>query len=745
ADNTVIKSVKDKHGFLWVATLNGISRFDGSTFKNYMAQSADSTGLRSGWVSDIIIDAQQQLWASTEGGLCYYKEAADRFIYINKPNELQLIFKMPLARGNNKDLWLAAEDGLRKVNTTDKTYASTSLQRIIDPQFATLTGTNKLLIGTRGHGLWQYDIDKNIYKKIELPALPADVHLMGYMAEKNATWIACSEGLLWLDNKGNYFLYNKDLSGKKVEALMCATRFTNALGNRYIICGSYDKKLYLFDEQLKTFTYQWKASYANPSGFTAAVLNDLYADNNLLWISGNRGLQLVNIFAQQQQSFFVEGLHETGQAVFVKKAVQHQYNKRNEVWLIPWQPADGIIQYDMATKKVIKHFNGPGTNTGIRYNDVIEAKKYHEIVAAGPGRVDFFNSYNGLQVSVKIDGTANCIKEDRKGNYWAGLQDGIAFIDRATKKVQKYTHDFKGTDVENNLIGGRFPVYDIVEVNDSTLYLSNVKYGLFSFNIHSGKFTAYRIKSNTSFSPGNRSTTLSYIGGDSIYTGTFNGMAIFKIASQSFATNVTNALPGPLYIYSSVSDSNGIIWARTNKGLLGYNTVSRKIFSYKIAGEPDINNFQQELGLYNKNVIMGHDGGFSIFNTAAILQQNLPAPALYMNNVLLNNKPFYFKRDAGTSMHFTHRQNQLSFHVAAIEYNNADGIEFYYKLEGLDKEWKPGNNKNSFNYDFLPHGKYRFCIYARNNINKTQSAVLYFSFTIKPAWWQHWWRGNKWF
>ena len=56
ADNTTVKTIKDKNGFLWIATHNGLARFDGLNFKTYTFNPYDSTSLRSIWTCDVLVD-----------------------------------------------------------------------------------------------------------------------------------------------------------------------------------------------------------------------------------------------------------------------------------------------------------------------------------------------------------------------------------------------------------------------------------------------------------------------------------------------------------------------------------------------------------------------------------------------------------------------------------------------------------------------------------------------------------------
>ncbi|MBL0199224.1 MAG: hypothetical protein IPP81_03360 [Chitinophagaceae bacterium] len=56
--NHIYKCVQDKRGFLWIATENGLSRFDGQRFKNFTV----SDGLPDNEILDIFLDSAERLW-----------------------------------------------------------------------------------------------------------------------------------------------------------------------------------------------------------------------------------------------------------------------------------------------------------------------------------------------------------------------------------------------------------------------------------------------------------------------------------------------------------------------------------------------------------------------------------------------------------------------------------------------------------------------------------------------------------
>ena len=58
--NSIYKSILDNHGFLWIATDNGIAKFDGKNFKVYTT----AQGLPDNEITDIFIDSSHRIWVT---------------------------------------------------------------------------------------------------------------------------------------------------------------------------------------------------------------------------------------------------------------------------------------------------------------------------------------------------------------------------------------------------------------------------------------------------------------------------------------------------------------------------------------------------------------------------------------------------------------------------------------------------------------------------------------------------------
>jgi ligand-binding sensor domain-containing protein/anti-sigma regulatory factor (Ser/Thr protein kinase) len=743
ADNVVVKTVKDKNGFLWIATHNGISRFDGLEFKNYSHNPTDSTTLRSIWISDLLIDEQQTLWASTEWGLCYYEVAKDKFIYINDKAHIQLVSKMPLCNDTKNTIWIAAEDGLKKVNCITKKYSNTSLNRIADPQFISKDNAGNLIIGTRGRGLFKYNIVSDNYTLISTESLPVDTHYMGAYVHEGNMWIATSEGLILLhDDKTSTLFYkaSRSLHNDMVTQLMCVSPFQSGVGNDYLICGTYDKKLLLFDIKQKVFTQKWTSNATNPEGFLSAVVYSIYEDNCTLWIGTDRGLNQLNLENQQQQSFYIAPLLSKENLPLIRKIINDNNSNHTKLWLIPWQPYNGIVLYDRETQKIVQEWNTNNSEGGKRYNDIIHSKFGNIILAGRDSAIDFFNEKKGLFKTIKLPDNINCLQEDDAGNFWAGGDEGLLFINAKSNKVSVFRSTFSGSDVEKNAYGGRFPVADLEIAADNKIWLAIGKYGLFCFDMTTKKFTAYRQKVNSNFSTLNRCSAIEIIAKDSIWVGNMSGLSCFIPSQDKFINyDAANGLKST-YIYSIVKDKANNIWARGNADVFCFNTHTHKLISTKLDPRSDVFSYIQRLSIDGDHLLLGHEAGFTIFNTPDFTKPIIAKPLLKILSYKGKAGSFFLESDSNiNSITFKYYENQIGFDFAAIEYNYPEEIEYWYRLEGLEKDFINGAGNRTVAYNNLPHGKYRFAVYALSKHSNIKSTVAFFAFTIKPAFWQRWW------
>lgn len=86
--NSVYRTVLDDHGFLWIATENGLAKFDGKNFKTYTTVQ----GLPDNEITDLFIDSNRRIWVTPfRKTPAYYNPVKDRFENDETDPELQKI------------------------------------------------------------------------------------------------------------------------------------------------------------------------------------------------------------------------------------------------------------------------------------------------------------------------------------------------------------------------------------------------------------------------------------------------------------------------------------------------------------------------------------------------------------------------------------------------------------------------------------------------------------------------------
>src|ERR1700722_14975290 len=77
---TVLATLQDSQGFVWLGTEDGLVRYDGHRLVRYGYQRGTADGLPGNYIQAIAEDAHHDLWiAVADGGLARWNRATDRF------------------------------------------------------------------------------------------------------------------------------------------------------------------------------------------------------------------------------------------------------------------------------------------------------------------------------------------------------------------------------------------------------------------------------------------------------------------------------------------------------------------------------------------------------------------------------------------------------------------------------------------------------------------------------------------
>ncbi|MCD8262371.1 MAG: hypothetical protein LUD15_13575 [Bacteroides sp.] len=115
SNSLVNKVYQDKKGFIWIATENGLNRYDGLRFSIYRNTPGDTTSLKNNYVRTLFEDNQGHFWIGCINGLQLYDRATDTFreIDIRREGSHANPHVTSITERKNGDVWIAtSEQGL---------------------------------------------------------------------------------------------------------------------------------------------------------------------------------------------------------------------------------------------------------------------------------------------------------------------------------------------------------------------------------------------------------------------------------------------------------------------------------------------------------------------------------------------------------------------------------------------------------------------------------------------------------
>lgn len=81
--NTISSITSDNLGYLWIATPNGLVRYDGYSFEYYYHVYSYPESIPGNKISSLLNDSDGKLWIGTDQGLCLYLTDKEQFVTLN--------------------------------------------------------------------------------------------------------------------------------------------------------------------------------------------------------------------------------------------------------------------------------------------------------------------------------------------------------------------------------------------------------------------------------------------------------------------------------------------------------------------------------------------------------------------------------------------------------------------------------------------------------------------------------------
>jgi len=309
---------RDKEGFLWIGTYNGLDRFDGTTFKVFHSDYHNPNTLMDNYVHDVCEDHDGNIWCGCEKGVSCYNKSTGKFknYKLNNPNGFVVnanqVYNILCDRKGT--VWCASDAGIFEFDKqrnnfkgyyhSDKDSTSPSSDRVYKNSFIEDPKQDGIwLSGPQGINYLDIKTRKFYSFRNNPQQFPvffnAKIYPMAFDVQQN----------LWFATPGKQFLYcynfsSKTLSSNKIETgkagneqlYHLATLFFDSKNNTWF--STWDLKLF-YKEKSSAFFKQVNHDNANFNSISSSFVWDIIEDHDgTIWFGSLNGISKLQSSAQ---------------------------------------------------------------------------------------------------------------------------------------------------------------------------------------------------------------------------------------------------------------------------------------------------------------------------------------------------------------------------------------------------------------------------------------------------------------
>lgn len=211
-DERIRSLYQDSKGFLWIGTMNGISRYDGYTFKNFYSTQVKNS-IVGNWAYDITEDASHNIWIATNEGLSKFDQQKETFLNYKLPHSTTVHQSdriNTLHFDTHGMLWLGSKNGLLQFNPQNGSFKTINSYPLNQNISKLITSGNEFIWVATDAGIVHFNTQSFKYDtyKIDVKPSPYGDRVWSLLEHQKDLLIAtASEGLLLLPYDGRTNAY----------------------------------------------------------------------------------------------------------------------------------------------------------------------------------------------------------------------------------------------------------------------------------------------------------------------------------------------------------------------------------------------------------------------------------------------------------------------------------------------------------------------------------------------------------
>lgn len=717
SDNSVRCITQDKYGFIWIGTLDGLCRYDGTEVSIYRHERTDPNSLSGNRIQSLQA-ANDGLWIGSTKGVDFYSFSTNKFITCHRTRPIdgdKTIgpTKDICAIGNN--VYINNQAGELFYRRSNQLFEKLSFGKSSTRCYSITAFIKGLIIARANDGLYIIDpLRRKIISFLPERTLITDLSIY-YQPHTSLLYVAYGLG-----HEGSIYKIENNYT-------ITPLRHPNVPRNLRTVTAYHGKTLFGTDGQgiLYQENGKWNSYTMNNSNISSNVIYTYYVDrDDNLWIGTRNGG--LNFYSRNYNLFECLSIANKKLSYNLINAIYPEHNI-----LYIGTDGGGLIVYDKMTNRQ-RIFNT--NNSKLPGNNVLSLYKegdYLWLGIFGYGLCRFSLIDNSVKTYCQPNEGFNTnhivqIKSDGHGRIWTCGESNNVF-DKRTETFLSPT-SLRGKNINSIAFDG-----DIA-------WVCTTESGLFKMNISSFNILARYSEDTPNIRLG--SIPMSYVFVDSRHriwvSAEYSGLYMIDdkngtVQSFDMKDGLTNQK-----ITSILEDSHGCLWLGSYNGLFRYDPYFQSFIRF---GEEDnLPPFQ-----YNYNACSSYDGmmyfgttkGLVCFHPDQVIT-NIHRKPVYITGIELINSQDnnYIEIPFGGSneIQLRYDQNFFTIHYSIPEMVAGKKILFSCYLEGLDKGWRETFHERQVSYTNVPPGRYTFHIRSTDNQGRWITSPKCIEIIISPPW-----------
>lgn len=745
SSNRVNDIIQDREGFYWIATEDGLNRFDGSVCKIYRNIKNDSTSLSHNNCTYLVEDDEGDIWVGTLVGLSRFSKKEGKFEQFFFHNPHYSFDKTNWIKGLTKDkngnIWVCAA-GLRMYNISTRSWKN-YVHDPKDPESIPSDLIDDIRYDRHHHGIWIISNLGFVYLNLALNQFYSSVNnpknlSIFSMNESDGIYALDTMDNLWVHHSSYNELWKYSLSSNKLEKVI-ALKYAGGLRNlsvdkmNRIWIHFWIGKSTIYNSETRTMDTSFLA-YSHSQSALTPYTQGLYVDKmNNYWIYSNKGISIFNPYGQAVQYYLLEIEDVFKRSLKPNIACIAEQND-SLLWI---GTSVGLFQYNTYNKKTTSVINVKTDDNFVcsvflQNDSILWVGGNHELILYDIRKKLILKKY---VLSHRIE----MIKEDKDKNVWAATWS-IGLL-KFTKDGMHYRQFLQGDDslrspACNNLICFSMGADD----NDAWIGYNGGN-GFSGFDLNNEMFHHFII-TGVNQATSNTVNCIVEDGNKNLWIGTFGGGLIFYNRNKKNYTSYTQAdgLKGE-FINGIVNDGHSNLWVFTTNGISIIDLNSHAIISSEIEMAQPSNDFYPD-GLLRKNgkMLFYSENKIAEIEPVLFLQSTFPSKMVYSGFKVFDKEIGLRKSEDGKfKIRLPHNKNFFSIEYSLLRSNPQAIVKYGYMLKGFDRDWNYTGEKHIANYTNVPPGHYLFYAQASDITGKWKYFSEPLAIIITPPFWKTWW------